>query len=112
MATIALHPAEYNALRVRAAIATRPDPPGSAQERRPRNGNRGAWREIAGPANPAPATRMNTGDPQGVSVTPGRQGGRPRRYASPAEGNRARQRAYRARHRGQTAGTIGPAAFR
>ena len=39
MATIALRPAEYNALRVRATIATRPDPPVRVQERRPRHGN-------------------------------------------------------------------------
>jgi hypothetical protein len=97
MPTVALTIAAYNDAVVRSALAadrrvteTRQEAPEPA-----------ARTYIAGRAEPAPGTRINTGDPRGVSVTPGppvtRLGGRPRRYTSSAEGNRARQRAYRAR---------------
>ena len=93
-AAVVLTVSAYNDARVRAAIAGHQDGAG-------RNGNLEACREIAGLANPAPGTRINSGDSRRVSVTPARpparRGGRPPRYASPAEGNRARQRAYRAR---------------
>jgi hypothetical protein len=103
MPTITLTVREYNDLRVRAALAAH-------QATTARNGNlesgssnQGAGRGIPGRAHPAPGTRINTGDSTRVSVTGGppftRRGGRPRQYATPAEANRARQRAYRARHR-------------
>jgi hypothetical protein len=112
---------DYNAVRVRAALAAWADRPaapvwdaagpcdpvawgstdGIAWEARGRNGNGGGAREIQGPPKRLSGTRLNIGDSEGVSVTPGpgstRRGGRPRRYASDAEGNRARQRRYRAR---------------
>jgi hypothetical protein len=88
--------AAYNEARIRSAV-----------RELARNGNPGACREIAGRAEPAPGTHLNTGDSRWVSVTPGprpaRRGGRPRVHDTPAAGNRARQRAYRARRRGQAA---------
>jgi hypothetical protein len=100
MPTIALTVSEYNAARVRAALAAH-------QEVAPRNGNPPPHREIPGPASQTPGTRQNIGDSRRVSVTPGpalaRPGGRPRIYPTLAEGNRARQRAYRARRRGRAA---------
>jgi hypothetical protein len=96
MTTVALTLLEYNDAVVRAALATH-------QEGADRNGNPPPYREIPGPAIPAPRTRQNIGDSRWVSVTPGpastRLGGRPRVYATPAAGNRARQRTYRARLR-------------
>lgn len=90
MPTLLLTVLEYNDRRIRAALGTH-------QEGADRNGNPPPHREIPGPASSAPGTRQNTGDSIRVSVTPGRRGGRPRRYATAAEGSRARQRAYRAR---------------
>ena len=83
---------EYNEARIRAAIAGHQAGPH-------RNGNPPPGRVIPGPVPWASATRINTGDPRLVSVTPGRQGGRPRVHTTPAAGNRARQRAYRVRRR-------------
>jgi hypothetical protein len=99
MAAVALTVREYNDLRVQAAL--RPAlrvmlTPQAAPEP-------AAHREIPGRAETPSGTRINTGDSEGVSVTPGRPGGRPRRHASTAEGNRARQRAYRARQRSHLA---------
>jgi hypothetical protein len=103
---VSLTPRAYNDLRVRAAIA-------AVQTARARNGNpperggpEGGGRGIPGLAARASGTRINTGDSEGVSVTPGPARppriGRPPKYRTAAEANRARQRAYRARRRGLT----------
>lgn len=88
----------YNAALVQTAVAVHQRTgPTRLQDGPARNGNPPPHRVIPGPANSVAGTRINTGDPQGVSVTAGPRGGRPRRYRTVAEGNRARQRAYRAR---------------
>jgi hypothetical protein len=94
MPTVTLTAREYNELQLRTALATAAA----------RNGNPGACRGIPGRDNPAPETRINTGDSIRVSVTgnwppPGAAAGRPRLYATPPESNRLRQRAYRQRQR-------------
>jgi hypothetical protein len=101
MATVTLTPQAYNDIRVRAVLTAHRAM--AARNGNPPNGpgTEGGGRGIQGPATPPPATRINTGDSTRVSVTGGpasaRRGGRPRQYATPAESNRARQRAYRAR---------------
>ncbi len=97
MPTVSLTARAYNDLRVRAALAAH-------RATAPRNGNpgkgpsrEGAGRGIQGPENSTSGTCINTGDSIRVSVTGRRRGGRPRKYATPAASNRARQRAYRAR---------------
>jgi hypothetical protein len=71
MPTVTLTAREYNELRLRTALATAAA----------RNGNPGACRGIPGRDNPAPETRINTGDSIRVSVTgelaSARRGGRP-----------------------------------
>jgi hypothetical protein len=100
MATVPLSVQGYNDLQVQTALAAYRTGV-TETPRRPDDARPGI--SLWAPADPTPETRMDTGDPRRVSVTPGRQGGRPRVHATAAEGNRARQRAYRARRRGQAA---------
>jgi hypothetical protein len=103
MPTVTLTVREYNDLRVRAALAAHRVT--TVRNGNPESGpsNEGAWRGIPARTNPARETRINSGDSIRVSVTGGlasaRRGGRPRLYATPAQSNRARQRAYRQRRR-------------
>jgi hypothetical protein len=107
----------YNDLLVRSVLATRPPAWMAARAAGWNGGPRvtetgGGRRGIPGPPSPPAGTRINTGDSEGVSVTPGRGptrlGGRPRQYATPAESNRVRQRAYRARRRSSAEGRPTP----
>ena len=98
MATIALRPAEYNALRVRAAIATRPDPrsrPGAP----PRHGNPAGLSGDSGSRQSGSGHRHQHWRFATGFRYSGTAGGRPRRSAREAERNRVRQRAYPARRR-------------
>jgi hypothetical protein len=92
MGTVTLTLADYNGAKIRAALAAWSGRNGNAVAALGRVGTGGAGRGIQGHENPLSGTRINTGDPRGLSVDAGpvRKGGR--RALPPAE-RRARRRA-------------------
>jgi hypothetical protein len=108
MATVALTPAEFNAIRIEAALAAwRRQPPTRPQEASGPSSKPRGNTNIPGPretpsADPHKQRGFETGKDDGATVRrrpDPRRGGRPRQYATVADKNRAASRAYRARRR-------------